>query len=274
MGLQEQEKKETHKKVIDWILLSAAGLLMVGGIVYLGHNYWVSYQNQKIYESMQNIEPVYVPEPEILQETETATEEKIYCSAEHDFAKLWEQNEDIYAWITVPGTQTDYPVLQSETDNYYLDYNIDHSKGYPGCIYSNQCNAKDFSDNLTVLYGHNMKNGTMFGNLHSFEDETFFKENRTIYVYTPERRLTYEIYAAVKFSNAYITAFYPVDTDSGRDAFLTDIESYMEESVSHKQEDMEIGEGDKILVLSTCVNGEAERRYLIVGKLVEEAFYE
>lgn len=120
----------------------------------------------------------------------------IYCDPVYDFGQLHEQNEDIYAWIVVPGTQVDYPLLQSETDNYYLDYNLDHSKGYPGCIYTNQCNRKDFSDYNTVLYGHNMKNGSMFGSIHSFEDETFFDGHPYIYVYTENERLTYEIYEA------------------------------------------------------------------------------
>lgn len=84
-----------------------------------------------------------------------------------DFAALWEQNEDVYAWITVPGTLVDYPVLQHPSDDeYYLHHTIDHVEGLPGSIYSETVNAKDFTDMNTILYGHNMKNDTMFGSLH------------------------------------------------------------------------------------------------------------
>ena len=108
----------------------------------------------KVAGSYEKLTEEVIAEPE----TEESTEETvIYCDPVYDFGQLHEQNQDIYAWIVVPGTQVDYPLLQSETDNYYLDYNLDHSKGYPGCIYTNQCNRKDFSDYNTVLYGHNMK---------------------------------------------------------------------------------------------------------------------
>lgn len=77
-----------------------------------------------------------------------------------DFAALKEENSDVYAWIYVPGTNVDYPVLQHPTDDaYYLEHNMDGSKGLPGCIYSESVNTKDFTDPNTVLYGHNMKNG-------------------------------------------------------------------------------------------------------------------
>jgi hypothetical protein len=130
-----------------------------------------------------------VPEPElvVVEEAPLAaalTEEEInalYDSAKNDsseeakeeyvspidFASLQELNEDVYAWITVEGTVIDYPILQHPTDNSrYLDYNIDGSYGYPGCIYTENMNSKDFRDRNTVIYGHNLKNGAMLPNLN------------------------------------------------------------------------------------------------------------
>ena len=164
-------------------------------------SYWSVKQRELEYEKLRQEETLSAATETVIAEPETeeSTEETvIYCDPVYDFGQLHEQNQDIYAWIVVPGTQVDYPLLQSETDNYYLDYNLDHSKGYPGCIYTNQCNRKDFSDYNTVLYGHNMKNGSMFGSIHSFEDETFFDGHPYIYVYTENERLTYEIYEAAK----------------------------------------------------------------------------
>lgn len=69
-------------------------------------------------------------------------------------------NPDVYAWITVPGTEI--PILQQPSDNsYYFMHNMDGSYGYPGCIYTENLNSKDFTDNNTVIYGHNMKNDSM-----------------------------------------------------------------------------------------------------------------
>ena len=98
---------------------------------------------------------------------------------EVDFADLQENtNGDIYAWIHIPDTKIDYPVLQHPTDNsYYLNHNLDGSRGYPGCIYTEDYNKKDFTDPNTVLYGHNMKNGTMFAGLHKYGDSEYLEEH-------------------------------------------------------------------------------------------------
>lgn len=89
-------------------------------------------------------------------ETETATEEQSEVIPVK-FEELQAVNPDVYAWITVPGTDIDYPILQHASDNsYYLMHNIDGSYGYPGCIYTENMNSKDFTDNNTVIYGHNI----------------------------------------------------------------------------------------------------------------------
>lgn len=93
-------------------------------------------------------------------EAEAASEETAVIPVK--FGELQSVNPDVYAWITVPGTEIDYPILQHPSDNsYYLMHNIDGSYGYPGCIYTENLNSKDFTDNNTVIYGHNMKNDSM-----------------------------------------------------------------------------------------------------------------
>ena len=92
-------------------------------------------------------------------------------------SELQAQNSDTVGWIEIPGTKVDYPILQSSTDDsYYLNHNIDGSEGYPGSIYTESYNGKTFEDFNTVIYGHNMKDDTMFGDLHSYEDSAFMKE--------------------------------------------------------------------------------------------------
>lgn len=279
LTLRERRKKERRerkkKKVCYWLIIVILCVIVLACMGFLLHYKWKLKQNELVYEQLRTTEEQEKTEQIILETEMTEQEGQIYCEQLYDFDELHEQNADIYAWITVPGTQVDYPLLQSETDNYYLDYNMDHSKGYPGCIYTNQCNAKDFSDYITVLYGHNMKNGTMFGSIHNFEDTEVFDEYDKVYVYTEERRLTYEIYAAVKFTDIYIPAYYDIKSSDGRENFLAEITKECENSeVSHIRADMEIQPEDKLITLSTCVSGEREKRYLVVGVLCEEAFYE
>lgn len=281
--LREKRKKEKRAKIrrmtADWMVVGILIAVAACCIGYLAwHNYSIHVQELE-YERMREQEEAVSEETEMTEqvteteEAESTEDEKIYCEPVYDFEELEAENEDIYAWIVVPGTMVDYPVLQSKTDNYYLDYNIDHTKGYPGCIYTNSCNQKDFSDYITVLYGHNMKKGTMFGSLHRFEDENFFAEHDKIYVYTKDRRLTYTIRESVKFSDVYIPTEYPVNELAGRDAFLSDLEKYMDNRASHIREGVSAGDSDKIITLSTCVNGERNRRYVVVGVLTEEAYY-
>lgn len=278
--LREKRKKERRalrrRKTADWtvVLILCAIAVCCGG--YLIYHHWSVKQRELEYEKLRQEETLSAATETVIAEPETEenTEETvIYCDPVYDFGQLHEQNEDIYAWIVVPGTQVDYPLLQSGTDNYYLDYNLDHSKGYPGCIYTNQCNRKDFSDYNTVLYGHNMKNGSMFGSIHSFEDETFFDGHPYIYVYTENERLTYEIYEAAKFTDVYIPSEYVISSKDDRDQFLADVREKVSDNKLHVREDMEIGEDNRLITLSTCVSGERNHRYLVIGVLVETALY-
>lgn len=203
---------------------------------------------------------------------ETA-EETVVLKPMHDFEALKQVNEDVYAWIEIPDTQVDYPVLQSGTDNKYLDTNIDGTSGYPGCIYSNVCNSKDFDDYITVLYGHNMKSGEMFGSLHNFDDADFFQEFETYTVETEEARFTYRVYAAVNYNDKLIPAYFDVKSVTGRDEFIESLEPCRKNSITHFRDEMEISGEDKLLVLSVCIKGQDDRRFLIVSKLEEKVLY-
>ena len=198
-------------------------------------------------------------------------EEILVPEKEIDFADLKENtNKDIYAWIYVPGTQVDYPVLRHPTDNsYYLNYNIDGTKGYPGCIYTEDYNSMDFMDFNTVLYGHNMKNGTGFGSLHKFEDSEFFEENRYIYVYTGERLLVYEIFGAYEFSNIHLLAGYDVKSEWGISKYLEEVQEVRGMKCNRKDEIFPDAQ-DHIITLSTCVSGNKNNRYLVQGVLLNE----
>lgn len=182
-----------------------------------------------------------------------------------------EKNKDIYAWIVVPGTAIDYPVLQHpEEMDYYLTHGLSGSAGRSGCIYTQRINSKDWSDRNTVLYGHNLLIGTMFAGLHSFEKAKFFEENRYIHIYSEDGRiLIYEIFAAYAFSDAHILMNYDFDTDEGYQQYL-DIVKESAKNNGHFRQGTELSTEDKIITLSTCVRGVNSQRYLVQGVLVAE----
>ncbi len=192
---------------------------------------------------------------------------------EIDFAALQsEQNEDIYAWITVPGTKVDYPVLQHPEElDYYLGHNLDGTKGYPGCIYTQLMNSKDFTDKHTVLYGHNMSNGTMFNTLHYYEDPVFFEEHPYVYIYTPEAVLVYQVFAAYEFTSVHLLMGFDISTDEDFESYLHNVFTISGMNNNFNTElDGELTAEDRILTLSTCINGKPDKRWLVAAVLREE----
>jgi sortase B len=199
------------------------------------------------------------------------SEQGIYIpNKELNWDELWAVNDEIYAWIYIPGTEVDYPVLQSQKngEDYYLDHNLDGSTGYPGCIYTQALNSMDFTDFVTVLYGHNMKDGTMFKSLHNYMDEEFFGTNRYIYIYTTETTFVYEIFAAVKFDDRNILMNYDMSNVADRTNFINDL--YDNRDMSDViDRNVSVTADSKIITLSTCLDDSSDSRWLVNGVLLE-----
>lgn len=265
--LNSNKKSNNNKNIykILSVIFIIAFLIILGLMI---RNWWTEKEAQKQFESLSNQTEVTEQEetdrPSILDELGISVPEKHL-----DWDELKDTNEHIYAWIYIPNTNVDYPILQHPTDDsYYLDYNLDGTKGYPGCIYSeHRYNSTDFTDFNTLLYGHNMKNGTMFRTLHNFEDSEFFEENRYIYIYTPEQVYVYDIFAAYANEATHIFVVYDNETEYGRQEYLDDLFGIRNMS-AHFREDVEVTTDSNILTLVTCISGRDHERYFVQGVLV------
>ena len=187
-----------------------------------------------------------------------------------DFPGLKQKNPDIYSWITIKNTNVNYPVAQSDADdNFYLDHDIYKNYSFPGTIYSQSCNKKDYSDRVTVLYGHNMLDGSMFATLHNFSDPDFFANNKYMYIYTENRKLTYEVVSAYIYDDRHIMNSFNFNDDKVYAEWQQ--EALNPRSVSSNvRKDVKLTTDDKMLVLSTCLNGGGDGRYLVQGVLVKD----
>lgn len=191
-----------------------------------------------------------------------------------DFDELIAQNPDIYAWLYVPGTNVNQPVLQSAVDDlYYLDHDRTGAPSSVGAVFSQSMNALDFSDPVTVLYGHDVDEPSlMFRSLHNFEDADFFENNREIYIYQPDRVLVYEVVAAYEYDDRHILNSFdfsdPAVLQSYYDSVLapTSLTSNVRAGASLD------ASKDKILQLSTCMLDEfhGSHRYIVTGVLRDE----
>ena len=192
-----------------------------------------------------------------------------------NFDKLWDLNPDVIGYLQIPDSNIDYPVLQSlERRDYYLKRNIDVSTGFPGCIFAENINSGDFSDAVTILYGHNMQNGTMFGQLKKYFEEDFREEHKYIFVYQTDCVSLYEVVVVSPYSEEHLLV----------DDFIKNGNSFMFSGVkrddqvrviNHLKEfnsklayfaEGEITEEDKLLVLSTC-SGARARNIVVAKKL-------
>jgi sortase B len=149
-----------------------------------------------------------------------------------------------------------------------LDHNPYGKYEFAGSIFTEDYNTKDFTDPNTVIYGHNMKNGSMFQNLHLFEDKTFMEEHPTFEIYLPDRILTYQVFAAYNYDDRHLMkAFDFTDSEVFR-LYLQEIlnQRSMSANIDH---DVEVTNEDRIVTLSTC-NGIDDQRYLVQGVLLSE----
>lgn len=179
-----------------------------------------------------------------------------------DFDLLKRENEDIIGWILFDFNGISYPVLQGRDNEEYLYTMADGTQNPSGSIFIDSMCAADFTDCHTIIYGHNMKDGSMFGKLKQYRiQENYYKENRYFTIYTPDKMFRYEIFAwyeAKADDEVYQAGF---SEDSEFEAFV----SRMQE---RRYADTKTGAGgkDKIVTLSTC---SAEgMRFVVHGKMI------
>lgn len=189
-----------------------------------------------------------------------------------DFPTLKAEHPDVYAWITIPDTQVNYPVVQSATvDNFYLRRDLDGNYSVYGSIYSQSMNATDFSDPVTVLYGHNSSDGLMFADLHKFEDPEYFAAHEDMYIYTPGHILTYRIISAYRYDDRHILNSFDFSDPEVRQQYFESVLNPVS-MVVNVREGATLSADDRIVQLSTCpregsVSG---NRYLVTGVLVSD----
>ncbi|MBE5959246.1 MAG: class B sortase [Lachnospiraceae bacterium] len=188
-----------------------------------------------------------------------------------NFKKLKKKNSDIHAWITIPGTDIDYPVAQSsidEADDFYLNHGIDKKYLFAGTIYTEKKNSIYFTDPVTVLYGHNMLNGTMFAQLHKFKDPKFFKKHDTITIYLPKHILTYKIVSAYVYDDRHILNTFNFNTKKGIKKYIKTVNN-PKSITQNVREDFKATVDDRIITLSTCTSVDSQR-YLVQGVLIND----
>lgn len=201
-------------------------------------------------------------------DNEPTDEKKDFINSEtyNELKRLHEKYSDVYAWIEVPGTKIDYPVLQHKTDDdFYLHHDMEGDKNIYGSIYTESINNKDFKDPNTVIYGHNMRDESMFGSLKWFEDKDFFDQHLDVIITTLEDVRIYRIVAEYRFTDDHLLKNQDMFTRQGITTYLKKIPEYVAESGGQMREDVERKE--PIITLSSCASGDNSYRLLVQAVL-------
>lgn len=199
---------------------------------------------------------------------ETARDAKI------DFAALKAENQDIFAWIYLPDTDIDCPVLQSEeADDYYESHNAYGEASEEGAVYTELANLKNMCDFNTVLHGKTAKDGEegLFAELYNFADPDFFESHETIYLYLDGNLLTYEIFAAYERENTSLIRTYDFTYISGCQQFLDDLYDTRVMGMNIREGWEDITPYHFLITLTTQRGDNADKQFVVIAALVHDA---
>lgn len=199
------------------------------------------------------------PEPEIRVEPLDPAAEYLY---QIDLEELRRTNPDVLGWIAIPGTQLDYPYLKGEDNDYYLNCTWKGSRSAAGAVFMDVNCPDDFSSFNTILYGHNMKNGTMFGSLKKYRQQSYYEENPCIYIVDGRGVCRYEIFAAFEAEVVRDTFRLDLDNDRKRDAFLN-----YSAAMNGLETQVVPTVRDSLITLSTCTGKDYDHRWVVQGVL-------
>ena len=263
-----RKNKVKKKKTVGDHILTIVLIVAICIFCYAAFNlYHIYTEYKKGTDEYNSISEMAVTErdPDQVEEIDQPDEQPV-APVSIDFDSLRSINEDVIGWIYVEALDgVSYPVVKGTDNDQYLHLTYEKNYNFAGTIFIDYENKADFSDCNTLVYGHNMKNGTMFGQLKNFsKDDSAYNKSKYFWIFTPEKTYRYEIISA--YTTAVNSDTYTLFKGPGQE-FV----DYMNKIVSYsdvKTTPGELGVDDKIVTLSTCTGNESTR-YVVQGKRVD-----
>ena len=265
--LSQRKEKGMNKKVIRTAAAVTAAALLGGGIYLLVKNDIA----QKI--NWRDI-LIYAPTPiarETLDEavnndSEKPSSDRVPEDTKEELTEqvrqLSNELDDSVGWLYVPDTNIDYPIMQSGDNDYYTRRAADGSYLYAGSLFMDYRCSSDFSDFNSVIYGHNMGNGTMFADIPHYENEEYFMNHSFGWLTTENDVRLIDFFAVARTTDT--SGLYLADrTFEKWDSQLRNCASIYKE--------IEVTESDHLVMLSTCTGAEGSSRTILLGKIIEES---
>ena len=171
-------------------------------------------------------------------------------------------NPDVVGWLTVDDTHIDYPVVQGENDMEYINKDVYGEFALPDSIFLSCVNSRDFSDPYSLVYGHHMANGAMFGDIVEFANKDYFDTHTTGTLYLPDETQGITLFACMQTSATDTVVYNPKAQQEDVSGLL----SYLEENAVQYR-DIGVKKSDRIIGLSTCAEAETNGRVIVFGRL-------
>lgn len=263
------KKKEKKRKTLTIVAMIVA----LGSLSYFGVYYFLNFRTGMNYETLANLKG-----SRTLASASSNTDKGINLNLNGvvtpdilpEYETLFKKNMKLAGWLTIDGTNIDYPVMQTSDNEYYLNHNFDQQKDNNGSLFLDcSCSLYPRSTNM-IIYGHHMKSGSMFGNLNKYANEKYGKEHSIIHFDTIYEHATYEVmyvfYSKVYDNDELVFKYYQfIEANSEKE-----FNSYMEEmkSISLYDTGVTASFGDSLLTLSTCDYSQADGRFAVVAKRI------
>ena len=265
-GQTAKEDNRSKKKWTRFLLPTLIGLSLIAVVVFASIYFRIEDEYKTGNDFYQNIREDQISLLKVKEEITRTTpqaEQVSNNSASMDFMYLQTVNEDVVAWITATGLAIDLPIVQGDDNEYYLTHLFDNQPNRLGTLFMDVYNKPDFSDKNTVIYGHNMNDGSMFATLANYRTQDFYESFPVMDLYTPTNDYQIELFAGYVAGGdePFIQFKFSDDSD-----FLAYINGLKQKSTFEST--VTIEPDDRIVTLSTCSTDFDNARYVVVGKLV------
>ena len=182
-----------------------------------------------------------------------------------DFDKLQQMNVNVVGWLYCEGTPINYPVVQSADNSYYLNHLYDDQTNSSGAIFMDALNSPELTDANTVIYGHNMKNGSMFASLQNYDMQSYYEEHPVMYYMTREHDYRIDVFASYETSgdSEAFTMFF-----DSPETYLNYLKGTWEKSMIDTSW-LPMTVDDNIVTFSTCSYSFNDARYVVQGKVTK-----
>ena len=248
-------------------------IVLLFGVAYSAYQLEVSnreyVKEKKVRQELAEYKPRLVVDTEdVTEANENDSNEPTEKVVNQSILDLQERNADVVGWITILGTQIDYPFLWADDYSTYLRSDINGERSTAGSIFMDYRCEKNFQGAHSILFGHNMNNGSMFGEIPRFRERTFFLEHQDGYIYLPNENLKLRAIACMVVESSDAEVYGVADTDNQKERFI----EVLKEKDIHGGESMpeDLSIKDRFVLLSTCSYEYDEARTVVVYRIVDE----